>query len=60
MTINKVIGLLYELSDEYIAENYSRNDNDIGYRSGLKEGIEGFRRSMLYCLRTYCEEEEYD
>ena len=60
MTINKVIGLLYELSDEYIAENYSRNDNDIGYSLGLKEGIEGFRRSMLYYLRTYCKEEEYD
>ena len=58
MTVNQVIGLLYELSDEYIAENYDRNSNDIAYDEGMRAGIEGFRRSMLYHLLTYCDEEE--
>ena len=58
MTVNEVIGLLYELSDEYIAENYDKSNNDIGYNLGLKNGIEGFRRAMLYHLKTYDREEK--
>ena len=58
MTIDRVIGLLYELSDEYIEENYDNSNNDIEYSLGLKNGIEGFRRHMLYYLKTYCQEEE--
>lgn len=58
MTINRVIGLLYELSDEYIAENYDYSSNDIGYNLGLKHGIEGFRRAMLYHLTTYEQDEK--
>ena len=52
MTIDRVIGLLYELSDEYIEENYDNSNNDMGYSLGLKNGIEGFRRHMLYYLKT--------
>lgn len=52
----QVIGLLYELSDDYLATNYDRNSNDMAYDKGLKDGIEGFRRYMLYYLMNYCEE----
>ena len=52
----QVIGLLYELSDDYLATNYDRNSNDMAYDTGLKDGIEGFRRYMLYYLMNYCEE----
>lgn len=55
MTKEQVIAILYDLSDDYIAENYDRNDNDIGYSLGVKEGIEGFRRCMLYYLIHICE-----
>lgn len=58
MTINKVIGLLYELSDDYIATNCSKDSNDIAYDEGFKAGIEGFRKAMTYHLRTYCQEGE--
>ena len=55
MNKEQVIALLYDLSDEYIASNYDKNSNDIAYDLGLKNGIEGFRRYMLYYLRHYCE-----
>lgn len=55
MNKEQVIALLYDLSDEYIATNYNRNANDVSYYLGLKDGIEGFRRHMLYYLEHYCE-----
>lgn len=55
MDKEQVIALLYDLSDDYIATNYKRNANDISYHLGLKDGIEGFRRYMLYYLEHYCE-----
>lgn len=57
MTKNQVIGLLYELSDDYIATNYKSGANDAAYYVGLKDGIEGFRKHMLYYLVHLCEEE---
>lgn len=55
MNKEQVIALLYDLSDDYIATNYERNANDVSYYLGLKDGIEGFRRHMLYYLMNYCE-----
>lgn len=55
MNKEQVVMLLYDLSDEYIAANYNRNSNDISYDLGLKDGIEGFRRYMLYYLKHYAE-----
>lgn len=55
MNKDQVIALLYDLSDEYIAINYNKNANDVSYDLGLKDGIEGFRRYMLYHLINYCE-----
>lgn len=55
MNKEQVISLLYTLSDEYIATNYNKNANDAAYYSGLKDGIEGFRRCMLHYLMNYCE-----
>lgn len=55
MNKEQVIALLYDLSDDYIATNYERNANDAAYYEGLKDGIEGFRRYMLYYLMNYCE-----
>ena len=55
MNKEQVIVLLYDLSDEYIAANYNKNANDVSYYLGLKDGIEGFRRHMLYYLKHYCE-----
>lgn len=55
MNKEEVIALLYTLSDEYIATNYNKNANDVSYYLGLKDGIEGFRRHMLYYLEHYCE-----
>lgn len=60
MNKDQVIGLLYELSDEYIATNYNRNANDVSYYLGLKDGIEGFRRHMLHYLMNYCEETNHE
>lgn len=56
MNKEQVISLLYTLSDEYIATNYNKNANDVSYHSGLKDGIEGFRRYMLYYLE-HCHED---
>ena len=55
MTKEQVIALLYDLSDEYIATNYNYNANSIAYHKGLKNGIEGFRKYMLYYLEHYLE-----
>jgi len=55
VTKDQVIALIYELSDDYIATNYNKNANDVSYYLGLKDGIEGFRRHMLYYLRHCCE-----
>jgi hypothetical protein len=55
MNKEQIIALLYDLSDDYIATNYERNANDVSYYLGLKDGIEGFRRHMLYYLMNYCE-----
>ena len=55
MNKEQVIALLYTLSDEYIAVNYNKNANDVSYYLGLKDGIEGFRRHMLYYLQDCCE-----
>lgn len=55
MNKEQVMVLLYDLSDEYIAANYNKNANDISYHLGLKDGIEGFRRFMLYYLKNCCE-----
>lgn len=55
MSKEQVIALLYTLSDEYIVTNYNKNSNDVSYHSGLKDGIEGFRRYMLYYLEHYAE-----
>ena len=56
MDKKQVIALLYTLSDEYIAINYKKNANDIAYHLVLKDGIEGFRKYMLYYLENCCEE----
>lgn len=50
MNKEQVIALLYTLSDEYIATNYNKNANDIAYHLGFKNGIEGFRRYVMYYL----------
>lgn len=55
MSKEQIIALLYTLSDEYLATNYNKNANDMAYHSGLKDGIEGFRRYMLYYLEHCCE-----
>ena len=55
MNKEQVIALLYTLSDDYLATNYKKNANDISYYLGLKDGIEGFRRYMLYYLANCCE-----
>ena len=55
MNKEQVIALLYDLSDEYIATNYNKNANDGSYHAGLKDGIEGFRRHMLYYLLHCCD-----
>ena len=55
MSKEQIIALLYTLSDEYIATNYNKNANDMAYHSGLKDGIEGFRKYMLYYLEHCCE-----
>lgn len=60
MNKEQVIALLYTLSDEYIATNYNKNANDVSYHSGLKDGIEGFRRYMLYYLEYYHEDIKED
>lgn len=52
MNREEIIGLIYDLSEEYIMTNCSNNSNDIAYDTGFKNGIEGFRRYMLYHLRT--------
>jgi hypothetical protein len=60
MNKEQVIALLYTLSDEYIATNYTKNANDAAYYEGLKDGIEGFRRYMLYYLQHCCEDIQED
>ena len=52
MKTEEIITLLYNLSEEYIATNCSEKNNDIAYDLGFRNGIEGFRRYMLYHLRT--------
>ena len=39
----QIIDLIYHLSEEYLATNYSKDTNDIGYNLGIKDSIEGFR-----------------
>ena len=56
MNKEQIIALLYTLSNEYIATNYNKNANDVSYYLGLKDGIEGFRRHMLYYL-VHCHED---
>ena len=55
MSKEQVIALLYDLSDDYITTNYNKNANDAAYYAGLKDGIEGFRRHVLYYLMHCCE-----
>ena len=55
MSKEQVIALLYTLSDEYIETNSNKNANDVSYYLGLKDGIVGFRRHVLYDLMHCCE-----
>lgn len=55
MNKEQIIALIYDLSDEYIATNYNKNASDIAYHLGLKDGIEGFRKYLLWYLKEYYE-----
>ena len=59
MDRHQIIAMLYELSEDYIAANCTNNSNDAAYNKGFKEGVEGFRRHMLYNLR-HCYDKEKD
>lgn len=53
MDKEQMLLLIYDLADEYIATNYNKNADDISYHLGLKDGIVGFRRYVMYCLENY-------
>lgn len=46
----QLIEYIYQMSDEYLATNKNPKSGDLAYELGLKEGIEGFRRYIMYDL----------
>lgn len=42
----QLIDWIYQLSEEYLRTNYDKNGVDIGYNTGLKDGIVGFRNYL--------------
>lgn len=46
----QLIEYIYQMSDEYLATNKNSKSGDLAYELGLKEGIEGFRRYIMYDL----------
>lgn len=50
MNKGQIVDYICQMSEEYLATNTDPKNGDRAYELGLKDGIEGFRRYIMYDL----------